>query len=358
MGDCNFSCCITNVTVRDECVFLPLTLAKYGNNKLPNGCQIVTNEGACSLYEPLTLPISGRANGYASICDIEEGPNTKFIENYFGIPINEFCHAFNHGSDGKVKNKLSEVIEKPVESLYGTWFHREAWDFCSKSIFPEYRKEKTDSVLDSWILDISLIACGFVFKETNEEKAGNLLTGHHDPKRYKEFYVHPDFPEAQVLYDGHMSSELVVNNKYIDRNGYYLRGVLESIEKETKRNFPSETWEKMENFNNIGANLISEARDIKKSKALFNFCKTRKYSSQIFSGRYHKIFSDPMLDIYEEKLTSPELIDLTTGTITTLINMGSANKLLMPTFNGNQYGNKFAQTKVSQLATKLAYRLR
>ena len=79
MGSWSVYCDISNITINagDRIGIVPL----------------VKNEGQSSSYStylPAMLPIFGTYDDYGGIEDIEENANTKTIEKYFGVSIQEF----------------------------------------------------------------------------------------------------------------------------------------------------------------------------------------------------------------------------------------------------------------------------
>lgn len=373
MGDSNFSCCLTNVTIRNaDCVFLPLVKARYSNGaKFQAGSSVCSNEGALVYFQPLTLPIAGHTDGYSGITDIEEGPNTRLIEQITGIGIEDFCEGisranFDSGNPAikKIfsitKNEYDDADEKENEEkykLYGTWFHREAWDHFSKISYDGYGGRKQDwSILNrSFFKEYALTLAGFEFVEENKEYAKKLLHGAHDPQRYSNIYKHPSYPDIFVMYDGHMSFNIVSNYNYVAKSGYSISDLIKIIEGETKVKFPQDKMELLKNTSAIYCELMSEKKNYEEYVKIFN--RKKHFNTFATAGGYLKSFSDQMLNLYQEKIWDEDFIDLTVDTLNIFSNMHSGNKLLMPTFNGTQYGCKNTQAAIAQFATKLAYRL-
>ena len=367
MGDSNFSCCLTGVTIRNaDCVFLPLTKARYSNGtKFQTGSSVCSNEGALVYFQPLTLPIAGHTDGYSGITDIEKGPNTRFIEQVTGLGIDEFCEGISRANfedgDPAIKKLFSDIEYEDEENknheLYGTWFHREAWDHFSKISFDGYGRRKQDwNILNrSFFKEYALTLAGFEFVEENKDYAKKLLHGAHDPERYREIFKHPSYPNVFVMYDGHMSFNICVDYKYVAKDGYSISDLIRIIEGETKIKFPEDKMELLKNTSAIYCELMSQKKKYE-DRRKFYVGKT-DFSLFANSARYLKSFSDHMLNLYQEKIWHEDFVDLTADTLHIFHNMHAGNRLLMPTFNGTQYGCKNTQAAIAQFATKLAYRL-
>ena len=103
MGSFCVYCHISNLSIDegDECVLLPL---KKNKSYLYSRSE----------WLPATLPIFGTYNGYGRLVNIVKDDNTKLIESYFGISIDEFCELLVYSNNKEVsedKVKLQEIKE-------------------------------------------------------------------------------------------------------------------------------------------------------------------------------------------------------------------------------------------------------
>lgn len=107
MGSFNATCSLSDLTIScgDECLLFPLLPATYdvdkrGYIRIEPSSMYVSNEGAYMFFAPMSFPIRGQYNDYGSIEDIIEDENTKAIENYFGMTIEQFVSIITDGRKG------------------------------------------------------------------------------------------------------------------------------------------------------------------------------------------------------------------------------------------------------------------
>ena len=98
----NVACSVSNLSIPhgDRVMFFPLLPSYDAGNE---GHQVGVNSNliyANCYYNPFSLPIEGSYNDYGSLEDITENDNTKAIEKFFGITIQQFvdCVTGNHRS--------------------------------------------------------------------------------------------------------------------------------------------------------------------------------------------------------------------------------------------------------------------
>ena len=134
MGSFNIACGLSHLTISsgDPLVFVPLE-PSWGSQFLESdrysASYIVSNDGAYSRWQPITIPIFGTYDDYGRLENVREDSNTVAIENYFGMPINEFLGVFF--GEGKPNDKFpakfagmfihGEIYERLSQSLRGEW---------------------------------------------------------------------------------------------------------------------------------------------------------------------------------------------------------------------------------------------
>ena len=91
MGSFNVACSISNVSLGagTNVVFYPLLPKRFGRGKPTLESNKYLLYQNC-YYQPFSLPIKGVYNEYASVQSTEEDDNTKAIEQFFGISIQDF----------------------------------------------------------------------------------------------------------------------------------------------------------------------------------------------------------------------------------------------------------------------------
>ena len=124
MGSFNVSCGASHLTINsgDKIVLFPLKINKeytsdcnWSSPKNPyyNCTNFITNEGPFGICRPLTLPIFGEYNDYGCLENIEKNKHTEYLEEYYGITIQNiadyFCRAEFEG-DEIIKNALTFPI--------------------------------------------------------------------------------------------------------------------------------------------------------------------------------------------------------------------------------------------------------
>lgn len=200
MGSYDVSCGITRLSIHcgDDCVLLPLIsprvlnqkkfkLERLGYSKIkPTSMILYTYD----IWEPFCLPIRGKYNDYGSLEEIIKDKNTEIIENYFGIPIEDFV---------AIITDVRRDVYDTYSALYPIFFdYRDdmGWDVPFETLLLHCGFEKNeennnysldDCVItiaedgkkavmkigdDSWDLDISYNKEGFLKEYRNQ-------TGHY-----------------------------------------------------------------------------------------------------------------------------------------------------------------------------------
>jgi len=102
MGCFNVACSVSNLSINagDPVVYIPLLPKHWKVRKYPqiaeNFGKVGTHSGLIysnCYFNPLTLPIRGFYNDYGGIEDVARDANTKAIEKYFGMPIEDFVNS-------------------------------------------------------------------------------------------------------------------------------------------------------------------------------------------------------------------------------------------------------------------------
>lgn len=180
MGSWSVSCGISNIAITsgNECCIIPLkeNHSEYGG------------------YLPITLPIFGVYNDYGGMEDIIKDENTKLIENYLGISIDEFIEFLVDGEFTYNRREVKPIREKleksgkleEVANWRFMWVDKKVYNFMSIN-HDEWQKGHHDFGTDE-MLKL------FGFKLVENAKIEN-----YDTKRFNKKYQHG---EVFVYSDG------------------------------------------------------------------------------------------------------------------------------------------------------------
>lgn len=127
MGSFNVACSVSNISISvgTKVVFFPLLPRRFARGNLTH----LQNEKYLiypnAYYQPFSLPIKGVYNDYGSVEEIEEDENTKAIEDFFGMNIQDFVDGIGERYTGSLENEEKEEI---YEQLSGMFVHRAIYD--------------------------------------------------------------------------------------------------------------------------------------------------------------------------------------------------------------------------------------
>lgn len=369
-------CALTGATIRGDAVLIPLAPARYvegGRNVMRplGGTHWVSNEGATALFTPLTLPIAGRVEEFGDLRDIEEGPNTRFIEATYGMKISEFAEAVHRGHrlDEIAKISRDACFWKEGDSyressiydgtLWGCHVAREAWDLFSTASWDDRSGKSDYTIYDAgWLEEYALRGMGFSIGEENKTESRRVLATHHDPARYCHPCTHPELPGVVLWYDGYMSSEPTYNEKhfgYTDKQ-YKCESSIHNVAqldrgvRELGLELPKNAVEWAKSTPSLAANLDEARRQM-------HPCRDGSFGGHT-PGSIVSWFSPELVHTYRERIFSDEFRDLVLGTLCLVSNFYAANQSLRPSIAGPKYGHCAVLSRVAQMASKLAYGLR
>lgn len=163
-----------------------------------------------SPYLPAMLPIFGTYDDYGGIEDIKENANTKLIEEYFGVSIQEFVVYLVDGHLTYDREEAREISDKLLHSkeankLYSTFISGDVYDYLSKTAYGEEGRLDFGNKI---ILEL----LGFKYIET-------LPVG-----RYKEVY---ELQGKKMFTDGTWGNIKIENKEksifYLDNKDVYSK---------------------------------------------------------------------------------------------------------------------------------------
>lgn len=129
MGSWSVSCGVSNIAIVEsqECVIIPLKENKYQSYTY-------------FTHTPLTLPIFAKYNDYGGVNEIKKDDNTKIIEKYFGITIEEFVEYILNGPATYEREEVERILEKTskpklLKTIKPMWVDRKVYDYLSTETF-------------------------------------------------------------------------------------------------------------------------------------------------------------------------------------------------------------------------------
>lgn len=225
MGSFNVACSISDLSINegDQIFFIPLLPSQYDMNEKvilePTSSLIYAN----CLYNPFCLPIEGRYADYGLIDDIIENENTKAIESFFGIPIQEFVNFVARGDD--IIDIEDSQKEKILNRLSGMFVLKEVYEGLAKE------KIKEESFDDHYVTVEFAKEIGFREVPSDEQV---LFDPHHPILLRKDGFEYD-------LKVGKLGSRLI----HQDFKEYYLFGPDKRYLKEIKQNWEKATQTKL-----------------------------------------------------------------------------------------------------------------
>ena len=341
MGCFNVSCGISGISMyAADAVIIPLVPAKYAPKNL-SGAMIVSNDGERVMFEPYTLPIFGSLDTYGRLEHIERDANVECIEKFFEEDINTFVNRI--WNDGE---------------LSGMFVHREIWNALSTECISDYG-------ISDWSIwdygDLTLHVCellGFIKGETDEKR-----------ERYQTIMTHPDYPEICLWSDGRWI-RVEVNGQPNENHAYDVKSLVALMEKETGRDFTDDKKSELMNTAYWAVRFDEDVVDLKNAKkrhdSYLEMAKQLGERSEVAQNKFlflddfnslmlgHRIDHNGrqrFLDIYSHRFD-----DIKTAFVALRIfshNMFATNHIFMPSFNGYQYGNPYAERMLHQKALKI-----
>lgn len=166
------------------------SLRKYGSTSL------VSNDGTQLKFQPVWFPIYCNYNDYGGGEDIKKDDNTKALEDYYGITIEQIIEIVTHGrkDDGYgVPSIFKETPNLPDDYVEGEdWFNRyqrlenDPMPF-GNGVYPDvsgkYNKEWEEKGYEGWTISRD----GEKIKATKEEYDADFKLIHEQYARYQEW---------------------------------------------------------------------------------------------------------------------------------------------------------------------------
>jgi len=154
MGHFSYSCQLSGLPIVDytKCVLLPIfpkkdwgydcsqkNMSKYG---LSNLC---SNDGPNMYFDELFFPIFGEYDNYGRLVNIEKDDNTKVLEEFFGLSIEDISKVLTDSRKDEFDKENNDYCESAkilnkdnkkhmmLLKTSATWFHREVYEKLAKN---------------------------------------------------------------------------------------------------------------------------------------------------------------------------------------------------------------------------------
>lgn len=136
MGSFYSSCSVSHMRLTNQKTSVQLLVPGYGTDLQSHKGMIVSNEGAQAFYSPFGFPIHGRYYDYGYLEDIVEDNNTKMLEEYFNMSIDDIIRYIGRERD----------VPKDAKNV----------DFYNQLSMTYIRTEVLEHLQDGW-QDIDLV---------------------------------------------------------------------------------------------------------------------------------------------------------------------------------------------------------
>ena len=196
MGSFNVAGTMSNLSISpgDKVVFIPLASKHFKSQEdrlVKKVTNLISNSGASMFFYPRFLPIVGEYADYGSIQDIEHNENIQYIEEYFGVSIDDFMRQITINQWGREEIKC--VDNDKTKELYELSGMFELYSVYQEMV--KFNKQQNRAIEKMRANTKALELMGF---KRSPKKTG-------DP-RFSKYYAHPYIENYAVFSDGEYSN--------------------------------------------------------------------------------------------------------------------------------------------------------
>jgi hypothetical protein len=361
MGCFNVAGTMSNLSIGhgDKVVFIPLLQSCYSKKEgmLPIGAEtmLVGDNGASMFFSPFCLPIVGEYNDYGSVENIVRDGNVEYLENYFGISIEQFMEQISRNwcQDDDVECKTPELT-KELRSLAGMF---EDFDVYKK--MAAHFKFK-DSAFEKSRLSTDVL-----------EKVGLVLNTDisTNDKRFNEYYSFDDTKDFALFSDGSWMNLMDMKQKKVICSVYSLSCLEENL---LEHGYKLKNTEQFKNITETELRLKKILIDRKKieskmeetMKQIKIVDKDSAYMSRLMSTMSalscRKILLFDGVYALKKWTTFSFVLDEVDDFFEPLLDllafnsmMYSTNNFFFPAMNGEQHGNEDASKVLYEACLKI-----
>jgi hypothetical protein len=203
MGSFNVSGTVSNISISkgEKVVFIPLLPTNYKFEKkqdivISPKSMVVSDDGSGAFYSPRFLPIVGFYDDYGRIKNIEKDKNIEYIENYYGLSIENFISIVTDVQENdSVFEKMNSKRKDEIRALSGMF---EVYDVY-KGMSAYYSENETaikKMTLTSYVIE----KLGFIKQKERINDDQYFLN-----------YVHPLAAGLEIHSDGTRSNVFLTN---------------------------------------------------------------------------------------------------------------------------------------------------
>jgi len=365
MGCFNVACSISNLSIshREDVVFIPLTPPV--NKHLGFENRIITDlpgSNASMLiytncfYDPFCLPIFGEYNDYGSLENIKEDANTKAIEKFTGLEVEDFLNIVteSRGVNDYFSNLFKHfALEK--KSLSNTkiefgaiFLEKIGFEALATKNWYDYKYKNIDCLLHVERTDEN---CVYSFvSSTGKTFSNNAATYSGKGQFLNDFFkftgYHPNVANNKQQIVNILNS---MAGMFINKKVYTAMIQVDPI-----RIFNTNRY-----FKNLTKNFKTAQEKIKKIKDKeanneYCFISTYDLRNELFDGYFRDCFF--FMDIYEDAILNGSIEQHISDFLKFKVIMMSSNHFFFPAMNGEQHGNIEASKVVSDITSKIIYK--
>lgn len=342
MGCSNVTCGISAISMSDNAaVLIPLVEESHAQEAI-NGATIMGfHTGICALYKPSMLPIFGKLDKYGQLENIEKNSNTKAIEKFYKLPIQDFAEVVSNGryTDAKI-NRVD------TSRWAGMYVHREIFDMMVARHTDEWgRPGKPVWEAQGMIDDGVLTELGFGYVKQERPSQNNMPC--------INLYLSKKIPEIELRHNPtHHSAQLTCGKKQTMWE-CYIKTLVETIEEWTGKSPISQRtrklWETLNPAYMFADRMSREFLANEKHDTLYCMSLGRDVGFDISGTDFADIYGGTFQDRSITKAVADFRLFMN--------NMFDVNRMFFPTIHGRQFGNHFASEMLYEKSLEIVRKL-
>lgn len=347
MGSFNVTCGISGISMEsNKAVLIPLIRSRpTSTSDLYEGASIsgcAEENRCCSLFRPFAAPLFGKLDTYGRLEEIEQDVNTKALEKFYKLPIEDFAEVIAHGqhTDAKI-NKVD------ISSWSGMYVHREIYDMMVSLQIDEWGRPDEPAWSAQGMLDEEILGeLGFKYVKQVRGSENNLPS--------INLYANPKFPEIELRHTSQSSVQVTCGKKQTMWE-CKIKTVVEAIEKWSGRPLISQKKKKL--WQTTSSAYLRMARLTTEERAQKDLGDTL-YAMYLSRHLGFGVADTDFMKIYFDELKDRAFTDILAGFRLFMNNMFDMNKFFFPTMHGLQFGNHYASEALFEKSLEIVKKLK